>query len=108
VNKGNTGGDERAGSGENKRGIGVASGSVTRNASASDAGVETVIQVPPAAAMVEEPGATSMPIRMGMGGQVKATSRCDTDSAEALALSLNVKQLYDSNLRVCCQFLITY
>jgi hypothetical protein len=38
----------------------------------------------------------------------KVASRCDAASAEALALSLNVNQLYYSNLRVCCQFLITY
>jgi hypothetical protein len=42
-----------------------------------------------------------------LGLEGKVASRCDAASAEALALSLNVKQLYDSNLRVCCQFLIT-
>jgi hypothetical protein len=35
VNKGNKEGDESAGSGEKKRGVYVASGAVTRNASAS-------------------------------------------------------------------------
>jgi hypothetical protein len=48
--RGDTGGDESAGSGEKKRGIGVASGAVTRNASVSGAGVVTVLQVPPPAA----------------------------------------------------------
>jgi hypothetical protein len=58
-----------------KRGIGVASGAVTRNASASGAGVVTVLQVPPPAALVEEPGATCMPIGMGMGGQSGAVGK---------------------------------
>jgi hypothetical protein len=52
---GNTGVDESAGSAEKKHGIGAASGAVTRNASASGAGVETVLQVPPLAELVEEP-----------------------------------------------------
>jgi hypothetical protein len=45
-----------------------------------------------------------------LGGEQtgKIASRCDAASAEALALSVNVNQLYDSNFRVCCQFLITY
>jgi hypothetical protein len=77
---GNMGGDESAGSGEKKHDIGAASGAVTRNASASGAGVETVLQVPPPAALVEEPGTTYMPMGMGMemgvgvgvGGQSRA------------------------------------
>jgi hypothetical protein len=68
VNKGNTGGDESARSGEKKCGTGVASGAITRNESASGAGVETVLQVPPPA-LVEEPGTTCMPMEMGMGRQ---------------------------------------
>jgi hypothetical protein len=55
ANMSNTGGDESAGRGEKKHGIGAASGAVTRNSSASDAGVETVLQVLPTAALVEEP-----------------------------------------------------
>jgi hypothetical protein len=49
------GGDESECSSEKKRGIGVFSGAVGRNASASGAGVETVLQVPQPAALVEEP-----------------------------------------------------
>jgi hypothetical protein len=69
------GGDESAGSGEKKRGIGVASGAVTRNTSASRAGVVTVLQVPPSAALVEEPGTTCMPTGMGVGGQSGAIEK---------------------------------
>jgi hypothetical protein len=56
ANIGNTGGDEIAGSGEKKHSIGATSGTVSRNASTSGAGVGVVIQVPPPVALVEEPG----------------------------------------------------
>jgi hypothetical protein len=50
-----------------------ASGAVTRNSSVSDAGVETVLQVPPTAALVEEPCTTNTP--MGMGGKSVAVEK---------------------------------
>jgi hypothetical protein len=66
ANMGSTGGDESTGSGEKKHDIGAASGAVTHNAPSSGAGVETVLQVPPPVALVEEPGTTYMPMGMRM------------------------------------------
>jgi hypothetical protein len=55
---GNMGGDEIAGSVKKKDGIDAASGTVSRNDSASGAGLEAVLQVPPPAALLEEQGTT--------------------------------------------------
>jgi hypothetical protein len=72
---GNTGGDESAGSSEKKYGIGAASGAVTRNASASGARVETVLQVPPLVRNREQTTYVSMRMGMGMGGHSGAVEK---------------------------------
>jgi hypothetical protein len=60
ANVGNTGGDESAGSGEKKHNIGLASGAVTRNASASGDGTT-------GSAASGAGGGTRNNIHMGMG-----------------------------------------
>ena len=52
-------------------------------------------------------------LQLYLGGVVKkkigkVALSCDPYSAEALALILNAKQLYDSNPHECCQFLVKY
>ena len=53
-------------------------------------------------------------IQLFLGGRVgnkkvgKVASRCNAYSAEAIVLSLKVKQLYDSDPHECCQFLVKY
>jgi hypothetical protein len=63
ANMGNTGGGESAGSGEKKHGIGW----LVEESLAMPRRVETVLQVPPPAALAVEPGTAHTP--MGMGGQ---------------------------------------
>jgi hypothetical protein len=65
ANMGNTGGDESAGSGEKIRNTALAW--LVEQSLTMPRRVETVLQVPPPAALVVEPGTTYTPMGMGMG-----------------------------------------